>query len=323
MSREILIPFVLGMLTAAPLAAQHPAHEHAGVGDHTSPSLEALDPETRAIAESQLDQVRAATARYRDHAAAEADGYRRFEPGPGDPLMGEHWYRPDRVRDPLDLSRPSTLIYARIGDERRLVAVAYTIRQAPGRPLPEGFAGEADRWHVHDIAELARITLSERPVIRWVVENRLRHGPLGRRIADSDLVMLHAWIRMENPDGIFANRNTALPYARAGLPIAWSDGEPAARGVALLLPGACEGQTEALDRMARLERDQERAIATACAAAEAEVRMGHAHAVAEGSPAALNAVAARAFAGYAKTVEGVLSGDQEERLAALRSATRH
>jgi hypothetical protein len=323
MSREILIPFVLGMLAAAPLAAQHPAHEHAGVGDHTSAGLEALDPETRAIAESQLDQVRAATARYRDHAAAEADGYRRFEPGPGDPLMGEHWYRPDRVRAPLDLARPSTLIYARVGGERKLVAVAYTVRQEPGRRLPEGFAGEADRWHVHGLAELARITLSDRPVLQWVVENRLRHGPLGRRMADSDLVMLHAWIGMENPDGIFANRNTALPYARAGLPIAWSDGEPAARGVALLLPGACEGQIEALDRMARLERDQEKAIAKACEVATAEVDAARDRAVAAGSPTELNAVAARVFASYAWTVERVLTGEQEERLAALRAATRH
>jgi hypothetical protein len=260
---------------------------------------------------------------------AVADGYKRFEPGPGEPLMGEHWYRQDLVLEPLDLTQPSTLIYAPIGGERQLVAVAYTVYQKPGEPLPEGFAGDADRWHVHDVAGLVRIALSDRPVARWVVERRLERGPAGRRAGTTDLVMLHAWIGTDNPDGVFANRNVALPYARSGLPTAWPEpgNEAAARGVALSLPGACDGQLAALDRMAKLEPSQETAIRAACEAAAVEVTdaVGSALLDADSADASmsLNTVAARAWRGYELTIASELSREQEERIAALLATTRH
>lgn len=313
-------------LSAAPAVAQHAGH--AGHGDVPA-GLESLAPETREIAEHELDQVRAATARYQDHANAEEDGYRRFEPGPGDPLMGEHWFRANRVREELDLTRPSTLIYAVVDSERRLVAVAYTVYQKPDLPLPEGFAGDADRWHTHDIAQLAGIMLADRPVVRWIVQNRLEHGVLGRRAGETDLVMLHAWIGMENPDGVFANHNVALPYARAGLPIAWTDGEPAARGVALLQPGACESHVSILDKMAGIDGEQQAAVRGACeesAAAVAKARIVAMEEKDTGSAdaaEALNAIASRAWLSYAGTVTRTLTGEQGRRLAALRAATTH
>lgn len=103
---------------------------------------------------AQLEEVRTVTARCRDHLQAKTEGYRRF--GTEGPLMGEHWYRRELAGQPLDLSRPSTLQYAMIDGQRVLVGVAYTLYQRPGEPLPEGFAGDIDRWHNHDITAIAR-----------------------------------------------------------------------------------------------------------------------------------------------------------------------
>src|SRR5687767_9658435 len=132
----------------------------------TSPELEA-----------QLEQVRKATERYRDHAAAVADGFKLF--GAEGPLMGEHWYHPDRVRQQLDLTSPSTLQYAWIDGKRELVGVAYTLYRRPQDPMPEGFVGEADHWHVHDVTKLAQALVADRPVARWLVDLRIRRGKVG------------------------------------------------------------------------------------------------------------------------------------------------
>src|SRR5687767_6426868 len=66
--------------------------------------------------EKQVAAVRSATERYRDFANAQRDGYKLF--GKEGPLMGEHWYRADIVKAPLDLKRPSTLQYATINGKR-------------------------------------------------------------------------------------------------------------------------------------------------------------------------------------------------------------
>src|SRR5688572_22060365 len=134
------------------------------------------------------------------------------------PLMGEHWYLKGAVKDAFDLARPSTIQYVNVGGERKLVGVAYTVYQRPGEPLPEGFDGDADHWHVHDVARLARAFVAERPFLRWVVERRASKGKLGAGDGRTLLVMLHAWVWTDNPDGVFALQNRALPYMRAGLP---------------------------------------------------------------------------------------------------------
>src|SRR5687767_7172477 len=133
--------FVAGAL-AAPVSGQH-AH-------HGSAPTDAVDPR---LAE-QLDALRRSTERYRDHANAVKDGYKRF--GAEAPLMGEHWYHPDLVKAALDLNRPGTLQYAHIDGKRVLVGVAYNVYQREDEALPDGFAGDADVWHVHDVPRLAR-----------------------------------------------------------------------------------------------------------------------------------------------------------------------
>lgn len=311
--RRHLTPWLLLLTLVQPVHAQQ--HEH--------PPPAALDGEL----EQQLDAVRTAVARYEDHDAAVADGYRRFGRGQdGSSLMGEHWYREDRVRAPLDLERPSTLIYAQVDGERRLVAVAYTVYQRPGEPLPDGFAGDDDHWHVHQVDALARALVGDRPLLRALVERRIAQGAVGAGEGRSDLVMLHVWTGMENPDGVFANRNVALPYVRAGLPAEWArPGDPAAaQGVGLLLPDACGGPSALARGPAGMDEEQAAVIAAACGSAAAtvgdaanEARAGRL------DPAAFNAAAARAWRGYAATVMASLSPEQRSRLAALEAATTH
>jgi hypothetical protein len=298
---------LLASASAAPLPAQHPAHGHAAAADAARPAHgPALDRE--------LEAVRAATARYRDHRAAEADGFRRF--GREGALMGEHWYRPELVRRPLELARPSTLQYATVAGERVLVGVAYTLYQRPGEPLPAGFAGDADRWHVHDVVRIARMLTEGRPVLRWASERRIRAGKAGAVDGRIRLAMVHAWVWLDNPQGVFAQEHTALPYLRAGLPASWAEpgGVDAAWGVALLDAATCGQETRRVEMLARPGREVEREVRRACEAAAEEVRRERA---AGAGRERLNAAAARAWTGFVRARDGALTPEQRARMAAM------
>lgn len=293
-------------------------HDDHGEGEASAGGdLAALDSESRAAATAEIEALRGALARFEDHAAAVADGYRKFgrgsSPGAGNPLMGEHWYRPDEVQNALDLERPSTLIYATIDGEKRLVGVAWTLYQRPGEPLPEGFTGDADHWHVHDVTALAAALVADRPLLARVVERRNKQGKLGAGDGRTELTMLHAWIGLENPAGFFANDNVALPYARAGLPLEWANSEnpAAAKGVALLQPDACpQGRGE---------------IRSACEEAAAEVGTALEDARAGAlEPSGFNAAAAAAWRDYERAVFASLTPEQRERFEAMaRATTQH
>lgn len=287
------------LFLAAPARAQH---EHA--------TAAALDPATM----SEMEAVRRAVARYEDHDVAVADGYHHFDRrmGPGNPLMGEHWFLPGRSDEPLDLQHPSTLIYATIDGEKRLVGVAWSVFRRPGDPMPEGFTGDADHWHVHHVDQMAAARAIGRPILERIVERRRERRKLGAGDDRTELTMLHAWTGLENPAGAFANDNVALPYARLGLPVEWADVDDpaAARGVGLLLPEACADRPEA--------------ASSACDEAAARVRAALEDARSGAiDPAAFNAVAADAWRGYRTVALAALSPEQRERLAAMRASTTH
>lgn len=199
-----------GTALASPATAQHVGHGHDPAQGPMGARLE-----------RQLEQVREATARYRDHAAAVADGFKLF--GGESSLMGEHWYHPDRVKQPLDLERPSTLQYATIDGRRVLVGVAYTVYRGPDDPMPDGFAGDADAWHVHDLAKIGHAMTEDRPFLRFIVNRGIERGRIGAGDGRTHLTMVHAWPWLENPDGPFAQQHRALPYLRAGLPARYAE----------------------------------------------------------------------------------------------------
>jgi hypothetical protein len=281
-------------------AAQH-THEPAD-----APAPKQAKTEASAELRAQIEAVRSATERYRDHANAVKDGYKLF--GAEGPLVGEHWYHPDLTRRPFDVSRPSTLQYATVGGRKVLVGVAYTVYHRPDEPVPEGFAGADDHWHTHDVAKLARAFVADRPVLRWVVNRRLARGD-----GKTHLSMVHAWVWSDNPDGVFAGEHRALPYLRAGLPPEWaaSAGREAVQGVALLAPAACSGEVKRTDRLAGTSARQERELAAACERASAMVRaeMGR-----ERTAEAVHAAAKRAWTELETARARILTPDQLVRI---------
>jgi hypothetical protein len=292
------------LLWSAPLAAQHGGLEHASPHPQTARPLEL---------ERELEALREATERYRDHAVAVAEGFKLF--GGEAPLMGEHWYHPERVEAELDLAKPSTLQYARIGGRRQLVGVAYTVYRRPEDPIPAGFAGDEDRWHVHDVVKLAQVLAAGRPAVRFLVDLGVRRGRIGAGDGRTHLTMVHAWPWLENPDGDFAQKHRALPYVRAGLPATYaaSGDEDAAWGVSLLTVGTCRSEVQRVGFLARLSQDQRSRLSAACADAESRVRTAASPGVAA---ATLNAAASEAWGRYREVLSSILTTDQKARLAA-------
>ena len=129
--------------------------------------------------QAQLDAVRAATARYQDFAAAQADGYTVDATGYRTG-MGHHFLNPALLDGTFEAERPELLMYVPVHGGMVLVGVEYATPAglASPPPAPEGFAGAADVWVINE---------------------------------EFGLWTLHLWNWLENPDGRFAPMNPRLP----------------------------------------------------------------------------------------------------------------
>jgi hypothetical protein len=293
------------------VSAAHPHSTAATVRDTSDPVLE-----------QQLDAVRRATAQFHDLEAAKRAGYHRFRLGADSPLMGEHWVNRDLLNQPVDLNRPAVLQYIKVGDRRVLVGVAYGHWQRPGDPFPRGFAGDSDSWHLHDMPALERRLSRHAPwYIRWAVDRRIQSGKVGGPDGRTQLAMVHAWIWSDNPDGMFANDNPALPYLRNRLPPAWArpHDHAAAMGIQLLLPQACPAALARMDRVVGTDDSQRSAMSRACTAAAGEVSAARARGLAGDS---LNAIAAGAWTHYAGVLLADLTPGQRGELRALKGTMK-
>jgi hypothetical protein len=246
--------------------------------------------------DGQLAQVRTAAARYRDFAVAEREGWRKFA---GDlPLMGEHWYLPGgqgaayASDQAIDWSRPSNLMYTEIGGSRVLAGVTYNVRLGPGEPLPEGFAGSGDTWHVHDFGAFT-----------------------GTSSGRSRLAMVHVWTGVANPDGLFAGHNRVLPYLKLGLPASHAQGgsAAAAKGLQLAAPNGCADTTDLSLSIAGAGAATRRALLTECQAAGAQVR----RALPGGDKRKINAAGEQGWGRFGSAWMRALSPEQRARVAAF------
>ena len=195
MSSIIRVPlFAVSLLSTSAIAGTSqgtPGHAAHAPADHVA-------------FRSFVEQARAGTARYREQNAAIADGYRRY--GPDFPGMGEHWVSPTLlVAGRFEPSRPQVLSYAEVGGRPTLVGVAYALPLSPGESPPDfPHAGE-HAWHDHAGA------LDEESVL--LHQTMSGHGTRsGLRLA-----LLHAWVWLDNPEGVFGSDNWTLPYARLGV----------------------------------------------------------------------------------------------------------
>lgn len=182
--------------------------------------------------EAFLAAVEMASRRFEHPDSAMAEGYRRL--GPDFPGMGEHWIHPSLViAGALDPERPPVVSYTTVGSEPRLIGVAFTrvLRVGDGPP-PGPFPASA--WHDHTGGVDEESLLLSGPA-------SMHHSAPGFRLA-----MVHVWIRVPNPDGVFAQNNWALPFLRAGLVTPERVSSSAAR--ALSLAGVGEAFYEELLR---------------------------------------------------------------------------
>lgn len=264
--RTLLLALLALSLTA------HAAHaRHAGGQD----SMVTAKAVPRA-AQPQWDLLRKSVQRYRDFDVAKREGWKRF--GGDAPLMGEHWYLPGALEpmpgEPLDFTRPSNLQYALVDGKRVLVGVSCVVRLAPGDPLPEGFAGDADHWHVHDVEKFVAASTEERPFLGWLANWWLDSQYRDKGDNRSRLAMVHAWVTLPSPEGPFSMHNTAIPYLRLGLPTDYAEHatEATANGVNLASPDGCK---EALDGelwVADARHAQSRTLHDRCKALAGQLR---------------------------------------------------
>ena len=122
----------------------------------------------------ELQQARAATAKYRNINNAIKDGYADI--GVVVPNMGFHYMKSTLVDDKFDFRKPEILVYNRDHDGKtELVAVEYAV-PIDFTPFvaPQGFTGSDDVWD--------------------------RNTGFG-------LWLLHAWVWHYNPDGVFNPTN--------------------------------------------------------------------------------------------------------------------
>jgi len=199
-----------------------------------------------------IAQARTGTAAYRDVEMARAAGYRPV--GPDFPGMGRHWVHPALIlRDTLDPAAPPILEYAEIAGRPTLVGVAYAKLVLDATP-PVGLPVPPAAWHFH------QGTVEEESFLRshaGVGVGHVAHG--GGR--EPRIAVLHAWIWLENPDGVLATDNWALPYARLGYRMPPGASHEAARAVALAAGDGGRHYVEALLRaLGRPNAGEEQAL---------------------------------------------------------------
>jgi len=153
--------------------------------------------------DSLVAVARASSAPYRDPEAAIAAGYRPL--GPDFPGMGRHWINPRLlVEGRVDVSRPPILEYASVDGQLTLVGVAYA-KLVSGDEVPDEFPVDDGAWHFHSGS------VDEEGLLRG------HEGLEGSHHTGPRIALLHAWVWLENPGGLFATDNWALPFARLGL----------------------------------------------------------------------------------------------------------
>jgi len=114
------------------------------------------------------------------------------------------------------------LEYAEIRGTLTLVGVAYVALAAHGL-APDVFPVPPSAWHFHG----GRVS----------EESFVRSHALGVPDSGPTLAVLHAWVWLENPAGLFATDNWSLPFARLGLELPDTLDDAPARALALAAPG--------------------------------------------------------------------------------------
>lgn len=132
---------------------------------------------SNSVLNKELALARESTAKYHNIQKALADGY--VDINLYIPQMGWHFLNQGYLDENFEVDKPELLVYAnKPGGGYRLVAVEYAVPLSLSTTAPEGFTGNEDVWHENTGAGL------------WT---------------------LHAWVWLNNPNGIFADFNPRVP----------------------------------------------------------------------------------------------------------------
>ena len=153
----------------------------------------------------QLDTVRQSTEKYKDVAVALADGYvisrEQF------PNMGAHFVNFQRLSDDVfNPAEPEFLLYIQDeAEEWELVGTGFILPTSlAGEDHPDGFAGPLDNWHVHYSLCLDGHTSS------GSTTSEECQGQGGRWFASFGW-MIHSYVWVDNPLGVFGMWNSNIP----------------------------------------------------------------------------------------------------------------
>jgi hypothetical protein len=242
-ARLVMVVAMIAVLPV-PVAAQH-------VSSHDAHTAVVVDDSVLA---RFIAQARAGTQRYRDRTVAIEEGFRPV--GPDFPGMGEHWINVGRLLSArFDPERPALLQYATIAGRPTLVGVTYALGLTDGDSLPTFPSRTA--WHQH------RGTVDEESLLdQHALDQSDIHG--GR------VAMLHAWVWLDNPDGLFHSDNWALPFVRLSL-VAGDPVHPDVGRALSLLTGGDEYHAVALTYLGAATGADSIVIRTTIASARARV----------------------------------------------------
>lgn len=181
MKNQFFIVFFLGALSLFVLGCESPNSSndqlvHAGLIEKQIGSSGVEGGMNSAILNRELALARASTAKYHNIQNALDDGY--VDINLYIPQMGWHFLNQSYLDENFEIDKPELLVYAeKPGGGYRLVAVEYAAPLTLQNP-PAGFTGDEDVWHENSGAGL------------WT---------------------LHAWIWLNNPNGVFADFNPRVP----------------------------------------------------------------------------------------------------------------
>ena len=152
--------------------------------DQAAP-LEAINARASAeTLEGQLKRVKQASMRFHSFEQASKAGYAEdlpFNPSPYVPNMGYHYTNVGLMDGVFNLEKPEILLYVPNSQGKlKLVGVEYAVPVALSPSPPEGFIGNEDVWDFNPHVAGGAWTL-------------------------------HAWVVVDNPDGVFAPFNPRIP----------------------------------------------------------------------------------------------------------------
>ncbi len=165
--------------------------------------------------DSIVNRATAAVKPLTDSVALRSAGYQPLAFGPVrdlTPFQGQHWLDPKAIvaNLPVDLSKPTFVMYLPVRDSLIPVGVAYTRRIGPSTPIPTTLAGVNAEWHSHVFCRGV-------PGMGTVLSDGIDDCKTrGGTPTPQQLAMVHTWT-IPNPDGPYAHDNPSLPYFATGL----------------------------------------------------------------------------------------------------------